>query len=296
MTWMKWKHVCLGGLATATLACSGSDGRPGHVGGDDTDTGSSSSADESETSGSDSDTSRGPESDGGLPEAGPQLDADVSEGDASDDSSAQVNDSGPPPPVTERYDAGTTDISDAGAIDTPCTGNRAFLATGGAFVSPTPAKLAHELNRDIYEASPISLVLVEGESGRQLAASYTVQTAEGHTFPQLQPQFAPATATAEGFAHAETQLEGWMMLERETGPLELPLSNISVVATTSDRCQRAMVTLSAVISADYADLVEEIAAGPADAGDGRGNGEPTATSVRLLFEAELIDFAFDALP
>src|SRR5690606_14993633 len=68
-----------------------------------------------------------------------ELDSSVAQrGDAGpDEGSTEQPDAGPPPPVTGRYDAGRGVADAATEVETTCTGNRAFLATGGAFVHPT---------------------------------------------------------------------------------------------------------------------------------------------------------------
>lgn len=290
MTLTKWTGVTLVGLTA--LACSGSDRRPSGSGGIDetsSDETSSGSLSDSATDSTPAPDAAGGGSEDDAPDAGDMpLDASALEAGAS-----QLPDAGPPPPVTGRYDAGRFEPSDAATdVATPCTGNRAFLSMGGAFVHPTPSELAHVLNQDIYNGGAMTIVLQTTDAGPRLAASYTVDTVNGHTFTELRPEFVAGAVSAAGFASVETQAEGWMLLERETGPVELPLANISLQATTTDNCLRAFVTLSAIIPGEYLDRVIEGTGNEADAGEGRGAGEPGDTSVRVLLETELVTFDF----
>lgn len=228
------------------------------------------------------------------PDASGDGSADASASSEGNDSSDVLGDGGPPPPVTGRYDAGF--IRDSGITDfeTDCEGNRAFVTTGGAFVDPTPPRLALRLNQEIFGQPALTLVLLNEAYPPRMTTSYSVETDGLRAFPNLKPELVDARTSSSGFTYEQPQVEGWMWLEREGGTIELPLRNLHVTATTMADCTRVVFTLSAVVPAQDFDLIDtgiRIDAGP----EARDEPAPD-TSVRAIFEAELTHFDFGSLP
>ena len=234
-----------------------------------------------------------------TPSKDPPEDDERPDPEEPDASEPEERDAGPPPPVTERYDAGP-EQSPPPEVTPLCEGNRAFAASYSAFVPPTPPDLAIALNAQLYGKNPVSVVLTRDDEGPLLAATYTTQEDGVHSFPGgLDPDLARAKNTPTGFESQAAQLEAWLWLDLEDGPVELPLENVTLLATALNSCTAALITLTGVVSEDYADLVAEISGDQSepevDGGDDRGDMEGTSTSVKLLIEAELVDFDYESL-
>lgn len=291
-----WPALLIAGL---TFGCS--EAQPlAPIGSDETAERSTSRADESSTTpeqssdasdGSDASQTSQDAPDGGSPK--PAEPDGGKNGTAVEETGVEV-DSGPPPPVTGRYDAGVLPDASAIEFDSDCDGNRAFIATGGAFVDPTPPKLALRLNQDIYRQPAVTLVLLNEEHPPRMTASYSVGTAFGQAFSNLKPDLVQARGSASGFTYEHTQLRGWMWIQRDAGPIELPLRNLHVTATALDSCTRVLFTLSAVVPAEDVDLIAPDL--ELDAGGGPREDQVAETSIRALFEAELTHFDFGSLP
>jgi len=180
----------------------------------------------------------------------------------------------------------------SGGITEPaaCSSDIAFQAVSSAFVEPTPKALALRLNELTFDGAPISFVL-QGEAPDQtLQASYTVDEDGYQVFPgALIPPETPAWLQDNDFGSVAPQEEGWLLVTTEEGPLELPLRNIRVTASTESDCTRGLAVVTGVAPAEQADVWEELVEPTAeDAEDGeRGGADMT---IRALFAIELVEF------
>lgn len=190
-----------------------------------------------------------------------------------------------------------------GALDEPCTSNVAFWATGAAFLFPTPQGLAHELSALTYdyEAHPLTVVLAAKPSGEGFLS---IGATEGDGVPQAfpsgkKPTAVAATIAAGGFSTATTQLEAWLRVVDQSGPKDILLENLSLAATTSNKCS----TLSAIVTATIpesqlslvldlpggAKSIQELAGGAASPDGGAGY------PLKMVFSGEATDFDFGSL-
>lgn len=185
-------------------------------------------------------------------------------------------------------------------IDQACSGDRAFAALSGAFVDPTPRDLAIALNEAIFGIAPMSFVL-RGESDvAEAAASYTIVGDGAHSFPEsTAPSFVPAWIAEGGFGSTSSQERGYLLVELSDGPLEVPLDNVSFVATTRDGCTRGMVNMTGVISAANGDVIEQLIGASTDTAAAPADERRVPTedvTVSALFLVELVEFDFGTLP
>jgi hypothetical protein len=141
-----------------------------------------------------------------------------------------------------------------------------FAATSTAFVEPTPRELALGLNAVTYGGSPISVVLRDLDSEPTVAASYTVVNEEGrHAFPDgLVPEAVPAWVEDDEFGNIPAQEEGWLLVEIDSQPLELPLHNLRLSVSTEADCSRGTMTLSGVVWGSESDVWQDAVAGGQD--------------------------------
>jgi hypothetical protein len=211
---------------------------------------------------------------------------------------------------TGEAGAGGTPSSEAGAggqgeagtgippIDEVCAGDRAFVAVSGAFIDPTPRELALGLNAAIFDKEPMSFVLRNHGDMAEVAASYTIVGDGAHSFPPaMVPAFVPAWIAEGGFGSNTAQDLGYLSVEINGLPFELPLTNITFVATTRDQCARGVVTMSGVIPPGNSDLLERISGEATQAAtprDERTTDEEITVSG--LFSIEQVAFDFEALP
>lgn len=181
--------------------------------------------------------------------------------------------------------------------DTSCSGERAFAVTASAFVSPTPKALAEALNADTFDSSPLTVVLRNDGEAPLVAASYTQDSAGKQIFhPGLEPELTPAWLTGDTFGTETAQPHGYLLVSTQSGPLEVPLDNVSFSLSTSDRCGKGVATLSGVIPADHADLVDTLTGASAGGSEDPGREAPADTPVSAIFSVELVDFDFGSLP
>lgn len=213
-------------------------------------------------------------------------------------------------PTSEGGAAGADGEGGAAPVDSKprdgsCTGQRAFTALAGSFVSPTEAQLARALNDAIFGIAPITIALLnDGESPR-VAASYSKESAGRHAFhPGIAPEPTLAWVKGEAFGTDAAQAHGYLLLDTTSGALELPLDNLSYSVTTSEGCSKGVVTLTGVIPASRADLVQQLTGSDSDDAEGGSGGagndedrdEPVDTAVSAIFSVELVDFDFGSVP
>lgn len=187
---------------------------------------------------------------------------------------------------------------DGGAIDTACTGNKAFVANGAAYVFPTPPALAGALSSLGYEASahPLTVVLaVKGDGTAVTAASASV-VAEGgvaHSFPDsMKPDLAPATVKAGGFGSSSQQKDAWLVITDKGGEKYVKLENVAFSASTSSACSTALVALTAVIPASESGVLIESATESTTLGKLAGPSSGGSWDLKVLFTAASTDFDF----
>ncbi|MBI3204813.1 MAG: hypothetical protein HYZ29_24975 [Myxococcales bacterium] len=194
--------------------------------------------------------------------------------------------------------AGGASSLDAGAIDTACTGNKAFVANGAAYVFPTPPALAGALSGLGYEASahPLTVVLaVKGDGTAVTAASASV-VAEGgtaHSFPDsMKPDLAPATVKAGGFGATSQQKDAWLVITDSSGDKYVKLENVAFSASTSSGCSTALFALTAVIPASESGVPIELPTESTTLGKLAGPSKGGSWDLKVLFTAASTDFDF----
>jgi hypothetical protein len=185
-------------------------------------------------------------------------------------------------------------------IDAACSGDRAFAAVSGAFVDPTPQDFALALNAAILGVvAPMSFVVRTDGDMAEVAASYTIVGDGAHSFlAAMAPDFVPAWIAEGGFGTSSSQNRGYLLVELDDGPLEVPLDNLSFFATTRDGCTRGVVSMTGVLPAENADLVERITGTATDEADAMSEERRTpeeAVTVSALFSVELVEFDFEGL-
>ncbi|MBN1610551.1 MAG: hypothetical protein JW940_28230 [Polyangiaceae bacterium] len=219
------------------------------------------------------------------------------------------------------FDAGgaANDSSDLGAAgqsetgsqpSSACRENRAFVAVFTAFVDPTPVDVALGLNSATFGTNPIALVLSGARAEPSLAVSYPTTKDGVQAFPKAcSPSPAPAWIKDNRFGTSSAQVEGWMLVKAAAGPLEVPLRNISVAATTEPDCTHGMAMLTAVIPTASVDSLPRLstlsqaddAAEETQADDGGcknhkcaaqedARDAPADVTIRAMFALELVDF------
>ena len=188
-----------------------------------------------------------------------------------------------------------------------CVDGRAFRAAGAAFVSPTPVSLASALNELVYEptAHPLTIAtLARGATGT-VAVSFT----ELHTdaiherFPEA---FAPTSASLSvidnQLVSGAPQTTGYLRLTDASGEVEIELNELSVDAVPINGCDALRASVSAVIPETQGEIALSLADGEHTlsalaASDGlRDGGGGGPCSVKLVFDAEGVDFDFDSFP
>jgi hypothetical protein len=185
-------------------------------------------------------------------------------------------------------------------IDDACTGNRAFAASGSAFVKPTEQALALALDEDTYDTSPITFVLRGGDKPR-VAASYTVDAGGVQAFPpELAPEETVGWIRKGGFGTDSAQVSGYLLVTAADGQVELPLENLTFTLTTQQHCTRGIARLSGTVPASRRDLVDKLAAAHSNNGNGNpndpGRTPEIETPVHAVFAVELVDFDFGSTP
>jgi hypothetical protein len=172
-----------------------------------------------------------------------------------------------------------------------CHSDVAFVAVTGAFVDPTPKDLALGLNELTYGVHPITFVLSGARQDPVLTASYTSGEDGVHSFPPaLTPVGAAAWVTDDGFGTSSAQEEGWMLVSMDTGPLEVPLRNISVTTSTEADCTRGTATMTAVIPGEHADLIPRLSLQPESEDETEEERDAPDATLHALFTLELVDF------
>jgi hypothetical protein len=182
-----------------------------------------------------------------------------------------------------------------------CQADLAFVAVSGSFVEPTPRELALGLNELTFGTRPIAFVLSGAVADASLAASYTLGEDGIEAFPSgLVPPPTSAWIDDSGFGTLAAQEEGWLLATLDEGPLEVPLRNIAVTATTNPTCTSGTATLTAAIPADHADLVAvlslepDVEVEPDEEEEDRGS--VSDVQLRGVFVIELVDFDPGGLP
>ncbi|MCK6531323.1 MAG: hypothetical protein L6Q84_00015 [Polyangiaceae bacterium] len=196
-------------------------------------------------------------------------------------------------------DGGPDASGDAtGAIDTPCTGNKAFVANGAAYVFPTPPALAGALGALAYDATahPLTVVLAvkgDGTAVTAASASHVVEGGLAHSYPDsMKPDLAPATVKAGGFTTSSQQKGAWLVLTDKGGDKYVKLENVAFSASTSSGCSTALVALTAVIPASEGGLSIELPAESTTLGQLAGPSNGGAWDLKVLFTAASTDFDF----
>ncbi len=222
---------------------------------------------------------------GGSAGSGGEITADGSGGASSDTDGMGGSSSGSSSDGTSLGGQGG-----APAEDLACQQDLAFAAVSGAFVGPTPFELALALNQVAYDTSVISFVLRGAADDPTLTASYTLVQDGEHMFPKvLEPSSAPAWVSDSGFGSTSSQQQGWMLVSIDSGPLEIPLRNIRVTASTESGCTRGVAVVTAVIPGEDADVVDELVPSSEPAG-GEERGTAADITIRALFDIETVPF------
>lgn len=186
----------------------------------------------------------------------------------------------------------------AGAIDTPCTGNKAFVANGAAYVFPTPPTLAGALGALAYDASahPLTVVLAvkgDGTAVTAASASHVVEGGLAHSYPDaMKPDLAAASVKAGGFATSTQQKGAWLVITDKSGEKYVKLENVAYSASTSSGCATALVALTAVIPASEGDVSIEMPTESTTLGKLAGPSNGGAWDLKILFTAASTDFDF----
>lgn len=188
--------------------------------------------------------------------------------------------------------------SEGGAIDTACTGNKAFVANGAAYVFPTPSALAGALSALGYDASahPLTVVLAvkgDGTAVTAASASHVVEGGLAHSYPDsMKPDLAPATVKAGGFTTSSQQKGGWLVITDKSGDKYVKLENVAYSASTSSGCSTALVALTAVIPASEGSVSIELPTESTTLGKLAGPSNGGAWDLKVLFTAASTDFDF----
>lgn len=190
-------------------------------------------------------------------------------------------------------------------IDVVCTGDKAFEATGMAFVFPTPPALGAAFGALAYDPSthPITIVL------RADTSVVSASAADGGAFVQ-NPPWAAASIAVGGFSTLDPQPTAQLRLidPSDGTPIDIALENLTLSATTEAGCAYATVLLDAAIPAsqagiqipvgnktkDIAELADDSGGGGGGQGGGQGGG-PSGWLVRGFFQAQTTSFDFDSL-
>ncbi|MCB9588408.1 MAG: hypothetical protein H6718_23570 [Polyangiaceae bacterium] len=181
--------------------------------------------------------------------------------------------------------------------DTACEEQRAFLAGGMAFVSPTPPELGLALSRLLYDpaSKPISVVarFKPSEAIGDAWIGATELDGFNQTFPQgFVPEPVDLALQFGGFNTTEPAKEAWLALGENT---RIRLENVELVAKTSNACSVLDATLSAVIPDSEGAVELDLPSGKTTVGTLAG-GTTTTWNVRAVFQAATTDFDFEALP
>lgn len=188
--------------------------------------------------------------------------------------------------------------ADGGAIDTACTGNKAFVANGAAYVFPTPPALAAALSSLGYEASahPLTVVLAVKGDGSAVAAASASVVAEGgtaHSFPDsMKPDLAPATVKSGGFGTSGQQKDAWLVITDKGGDKYVKLENVAFGASTGSGCSTALFTLTAVIPSSESGVAIELPTESTTLGKLAGPSNGGSWDLKVLFTAASTDFDF----
>lgn len=201
-------------------------------------------------------------------------------------------------------DGGTTEPGAGGAPpvdvpprDTACTSPRAFIARSGSFVAPTDKALAQALNEAIFDQRPITFVLLGEVEAPRVAASYSKDSAGTQAFHAgIAPEPTEGWVNGDAFGTRTAQPHGYLLVDTTDGPLEIPVDNLNYSVTTSDACTKGVATVSGVIPASRADLVDQLTG--QDSGDPEqpDREEPMDTPLSAIFSVELTDFDVGSLP
>jgi hypothetical protein len=200
-------------------------------------------------------------------------------------------------PANPGSDAGGDGAVDPTPRETACTAPRAFIAHAGSFVAPTDKALAQALNQDIFDRRPITFVLLGEPEAPRVAASYSQESAGKQAFHAgIAPEPTDGWLNGDAFGTATAQPHAHLLVDTEDGPLEIPLDNLSYTVTTSDACTQGVATVSGVIPASRADLVDQLTG--VDSGDPElpDREDPLDTPVSAIFSVELVEFDFGSVP
>lgn len=191
-------------------------------------------------------------------------------------------------------------------IDVACTGDKAFEATGMAFVFPTPPTLGAALGALAYDPSthPITIVL------RADQGVVTASAADGDKFVDS-PPWGAASIAVGGFSTVAPQPTALLRLidPGDGSPIDIALENLTLSATTAASCTYATVLLDAAIPGSQGDveipvgnktkkisqLAEDTGGGGSGQGGGGQGGGPSGWLVRGFFQAQTTSFDFASL-
>ncbi|MGE0326885.1 MAG: hypothetical protein AB7K71_09105 [Polyangiaceae bacterium] len=183
--------------------------------------------------------------------------------------------------------------------DLPCEEQRAFLASGMAFVAPTPSELGLALSRLTYDASahPISVVarFKPTEASGVAWISATEASGSNQVFPQgFLPEPVDLGLQIGGFNSTQPATEGWLVVN-DGSEKRIRLTNIDLVATTSNSCSILNASISAVIPDTEGSIQLTLPSGSKSIAQLAG-GTTTSWNVRAVFQAATTDFDFESLP
>ncbi len=168
-----------------------------------------------------------------------------------------------------------------------------------AFVAPTPPDLGLALSRLTYDVSahPISVVarFKASEATGQAWISATEFDGTAHVFPQgYQPEPVSLDLQIGGFNSSGPATEGWLAID-DGAPKRIRLTNIDLVATTSNGCSVLNGSISAVIPESEGSVQLTLPSGTKTVAELAG-GTTTSWNVRATFQAATTDFDFESLP
>ena len=195
--------------------------------------------------------------------------------------------------------SGATGGGDVDPLDRACSEDIAFRADGAIFKPPTPQDLALALTELTYDVTlhPVTVVLQGSDPGNAtIAASQTMD--DGNFNEVFVTGFEPgswpgATIAAGGFSSNGPQSSGYLRIRHLMGNLDLQLTNLSIIATTSGDCAFGTILIDAIIPSSQRTSTLEIASGSTTIGDlAGGSGD---INVGMVFQASAVAFDFSTL-
>lgn len=281
--------LCLGLSWCVALGCSGEDDKPKQSA-----FGGSSGGGNGGSGGSGASGASGGSANGGSAGSSGGTSAGGSGGAGANGGSGGIHTSG--------GNAGNGATGGTGVIeptDSPCEEQRAFLASGMAFVAPTPPELGLALSRLTYDASAHPISVVARFKPTQVSGVAWISATEADGANQIFPQgFVPDPVDLDlqigGFNTVQPATEAWLVVN-DGAEKRIRLTNIDLVATTSNACSILNGSISAVIPDTEGSVQLTLPSGNTTIAQLAG-GSTTSWNVRAVFQAATTDFDFESLP